>query len=209
MKLETFASPRPHMIIDEFFTKDELPLALQEIKKLEPQQTKGLGNLRGEEVEVDIKKNNVVYLDEFYKEKKLESMILVKFSRDVWGEEGLVNREFQASQFPCFEYMKFLQYSTTQISIYGDGDFYGYHEDRDDKLQFMTVNVVLCNEPKQFTGGDFKLTWNGVTKMIPFKNNTAIIYPQTTEHCVTKVNCKDNNYDNRRYSLNHWCRLIP
>jgi len=207
MKFKTFDSPRPHMIINEFFTQEQLGDVLFEIAGLERHLVDGLYTENNKEIlKQDFKKNKVIRLDEIYGDRK-DSHILSKFDNDVWGLNGIVQKEFIGNKYPEFEYMKFTKYDDTQLSIYGDGDFYKLHTDIDKDISFMTMNVMLCNEPKRFNGGEFVLKWHDDRKVFPFENNTCIIYPQTTPHEVLPVVCKDNSFECRRYSLNHWSKV--
>jgi len=178
-KITTFDSPRPHMIIENFFTFQERALALAEIGNLERHCKDGLfieadGT---QHIRADIKKNKVINLDGIYEDRK-DSDILRKFDKDVWGVEGLVNKEFLESKYPEFEYMKFTKFDVTQVSIYGDGDYYNFHVDLDERISFMTLNVMLCNDQPErgFTGGDFILKWKDDEKVIPFQNNSCIVF---------------------------------
>ena len=68
------------------------------------------------------------------------------------------------------------------INYYGDGDYYKPHKDNAVK----TVSVPLCKKDSDFTGGDFKFT--DLNIIIPFKNNSCIIFNSRLSHEVKPIN---------------------
>jgi len=208
--IKTYIVPRPFIIIEDFYTKDQLKKVLSEIQLMQDFAKPGKFNYEGkEQVNTKMKKNNVISVDDIYRDNREKSTILKKFTDEIWNDRGLVKSHFISHQFPCFEYLNYTLFDSTQISVYGDNDLYKYHIDTAKNISFMTFNILVCNKPKSFTGGDMLFANKGKIVSIPFKNNTCIIYSTSMHHRVTTVHCKDNKFENKRYSINQFCWCLP
>jgi len=207
--IRTFDSPRPHIIIEDFYTDSELYTVLEEIKGLEPKLETGKLNKHGVDViNKKLKNNDTLVLDAVYNdtERKM-SPILTKLDQVLWAKNGELRKYMLENKYPCFEYLKFAKVDNTQLSVYGNGKFFDYHCDNDELVSFCTVNIVLCNEPRGFSGGDLMVKWHDDIKTISFTNNTCYVFPMSMPHRITPVVC-DGQFKNYRYSINNFARVL-
>lgn len=66
---------------------------------------------------------------------------------------------------------------------------------------------MSANEPLEFTGGDFVLgDWSTQEELtrIPFKNNSAVIFPSRIWHKVTPVSHKSEQQKTARFTIQYW-----
>lgn len=87
---------------------------------------------------------------------------------------------------------------TLLVNYYGDGDYYEEH--KDDSIK--TLNVMLCQNEQQFTGGEFVFTEENIT--IPFENNSYVIFDGKMPHKVNTVNLNKQEFKNGRFTLTYF-----
>jgi Rps23 Pro-64 3,4-dihydroxylase Tpa1-like proline 4-hydroxylase len=81
------------------------------------------------------------------------------------------------------------------VNYYGNNDYYKPHTDDSVK----TLTVFLSKEEDAFTGGEFK--FNDLNTIIPFRNNSYVLFDQGLTHEVTPVRLKKHT---GRYSLTYF-----
>ena len=181
------------MVIDNFYSEEELSLILSELKflssgdKLVGQDT----DAAKEEDGTSFKSNTGVWLGNVYSDlgfsdiHNINRRVFMDFIPNVKTGEWF------------FENIK-LSRDYTLLSYYEEGDYYKSHKDE----SLITVVTWLFEEPKKFQGGDIVFT-NFDTK-IEVKHGRTVIFPSFLDHEVTEINMindKDYGQQKGRYSM--------
>lgn len=207
MNIKEYAKPRPHILIDEIFSKEEEKQILDECIKLDPIYKEGLMydfKLK-KDIKHEEKEASDIFLDKFYENKRENSDILKIFDNFFWGEK--MREIYTNSRYPIFDLVNYTSTDNTHIIRYGDKDFYDWHHDKfEPPYGFVTMSYMICSKPKKFTGGDFQLKWNDEIKTIKFKSNKAILFPSITQHRATPVQMKSKDKKDYRYTIQQWSR---
>jgi len=190
--LKSFTLPRPHLVIDNFLTEKENHNFYSIIEHYEPQLKRGRMLKDGITLESWTKRNWNVGI----------------------GRNEIINRTLQHNLFtpdlkkyflehrdPIYQTILDTNTDDTLISVYKDGDYYGYHKDL---VHHLTAVYMLCKEPQTFSGGDFVLKYNNEVKAIAFKNNRLLLFPGTTDHAVKIVRTKTDKLEDARISIQYW-----
>lgn len=159
------------VVIDNFYTESQLQQTIEtcitlSAKFVEPEKTSG-ATLLGKH----IKSNSGVFVD------------TLPINIDI-----LKSKEFTDSlikQCSFYKVFRELKETTTLVSLYNDGDYYGKHIDS----CIFTLVVYINALPKMYSGGDLILhsCYATNTATIESLNNRAIIFPSCTPHEVTAV----------------------
>ncbi len=106
-----------------------------------------------------------------------------------------------------------------QLTAHNDGDYFKLHNDNGspDTLE-RTISYVYYfnNEPKAFSGGEFRLYNSRVANgryecgeqaaEIEPKNNSILFFPSHCHHEVLPVRCPSNRFVDSRFTVNGWVR---
>lgn len=203
MKITTCYEPRVHIVIEDFLEPEQLTQVMEEIESLQEFFETGLYEIDGNQQYVpDLKMNNILWLDQHYGNNRQSSKILTILPQQLWQSELM---EYMSNhKEPLFELWGESNSDKTQISAYGNSDFYEWHKDGIRELVYLTFVLMLNKEPKKFEGGDFVLKFNDYEKVVPFKNNRAIIFPSRTLHKVTPIKVKGNEFMDKRFTIQNW-----
>ncbi len=197
--MKHFDSPVTHVIIDEFF--DEQDKAIDECHGFQKDYSVGLYmNGRGQQLVDPIKSNVAVNLDQMYVDRH-ESYILSAIPQKLWSKDAKIELE---NFGPMYKMWAKTIRDRTQLSVYGNGDHYGYHVDKVNNSPLSLI-VFLFKEPKMFEGGDIMLKGDdGVIKTIHIKSNMGLIFPSLTQHCVTEIKTNSDKFEDKRISVQYW-----
>lgn len=183
MIYEHFYDPVAHMIVKDFFTEDEYHEVMNVIvPNLEPLMHHGeyvnvTTNTFSVSPIVKVNKNIWTHNSDSPYAKQLNDLMRDKIWNSDFQREILNNRD------GLFQYYHRSNRITTMLSKYDEGGFYDWHSD---KARSLTCSVVLSDGNVQ--GGDFCLkSVSGNIKVIPFMNNSAIMFPSECTHKVTKI----------------------
>ena len=198
-------SSNRHLIIDDFFTENEVKniwLELDFLTKkeimLSPENSNGA---RDSLTNVPLKKNNVIFLDDIY-QKRETSNILNSFSKLYSEEMGDIIDDLPNE----FKYFKFVGYDRTFISYYENSDYYKPHVDH-----AILTCLYWCNKtPQSFEGGDLILGDDRTE--IKYKNNRLVIFPSHNTHSVDpiKMTQNTNQYSGfGRYAITKFLFVTP
>lgn len=178
------AEPVPHIIIDNFFTADELKDIWTELdfltysRKLLPPEKTASDTVLDHHGNLVFKKNNMgVFLDAIYSNRDI-SNILFLLQNKIYTPEFMKLCE---DQHYLFRYFSSTTMHSTLVSYYESGGHYKSHFDQ----SVMSMLMWFAKEPQQFTGGDLVLSDYDYT--IPFQSNRVIIMPSIIMHSVTEV----------------------
>jgi Rps23 Pro-64 3,4-dihydroxylase Tpa1-like proline 4-hydroxylase len=201
MKYNIINDPIEFITIDNFFNSTELKNVKQEINTYENEFEPGLYQRDGVEIlDIKMKKNKIIWL----KHNK-ESYILKTLAKKWFSKKNM--NFLKNLDNPIFESLSETTSDNTQISCYGNGDYYNYHKDAVSESVFLTLVIMICNEPKQFTGGDLIFKRNKNTAIVPFKDNIGILFPSRILHKVTPIKLKDNQFKNKRFTIQNWAHI--
>ena len=191
-----FDKPFPHLIIENFYNKEELELVWEEFKFLtKPNkllEAKDYGGV------VTHTNSHALILDEVYSKgyRKLSNILTV--NRKLFTSDIL---DLFAEIEDCCSIAKDCNYAVTKVRYYHDGEYYKPHTDR--AFHFLAFSY-FNKEPKKFSGGD--LYFPKYKYKYGCENNSMIIFPGWVEHGVSEVKIKDSDYYDGygRYSITNF-----
>jgi hypothetical protein len=197
--MKYYDTPIPYIVIDDFFTPDELELVWQELdflthkNKLKPaHSTASATDIAGRV----IKKNYALFLDQAYPVREISNIL--PLMNKVWDKKFT---EWAEQQNFVFQYINKSNQSGVLLNYYEDGHYYMPHTD----AATLTVLVTLYKEPINFTGGNLYL---GKEKTeVPLTNNQMIVFPSVALHSVSTVKFNKNEADFSglgRYSISQF-----
>jgi SM-20-related protein len=106
-----------------------------------------------------------------------------------------------------------------QLTASNDGDFFRLHNDSgspDTLSRQLSYVYYFNNEPKSFSGGEFRLYNSRVANGryecgekaadLEPKNNSILFFPSFCHHEVLPVRCPSKNFIDGRFTINGWVR---
>ncbi len=202
--------PFPHLIIEDFYNKEELQLIWEELTFY----TKPGKLLEAKDYNGVVGKTNAcaLILDSIYKDYSNSNTSYKINNRNI-SNILTVNRKLYTSGVlktyskihHCCNVALRCNEDTTKARYYHDGEYYDPHVD----TCFNTLAFSYFNkEPKSFSGGE--LYFPEYDYEFPCDNNTMIIFPGWVEHGVREVKIKDSNYYDGfgRYAITNFLRNI-
>ncbi len=205
MNVTEHFEPRTHVTIEDFLTEEEQEKMWGEIKENEEEFETGTVKKDGITVVNDkLKRNSGFIVNRVYPERddsNIRSMIYYKILKNI-------DIKFEDMKNPIYLLLTQGKIDDlTKVSAYGEGNYYDWHMDTLEK-GLLTVVYTLCRKPKKFKGGNFQLKWDGITKTIPFKNNTVIIFARNTLHRVSEINMESDDFYDRRFSIQSFIQTL-
>lgn len=177
------------VVIDNFYTKDQLSDIMVELKSLtKPEILLSEKDLvAAESSGVVIASKNGVFLENVFKDWRESKLIC-------YGLEQTHSEEFKTGMLNCNTMFKSLFQCNIRshlLSYYENSDFYNLHQDG----FFFTALNYFNVEPKQFSGGEIVLkSCNSVKEAtIEPRNNRTIIILSSTFHEVKPIKSSLNN----------------
>ena len=192
VKLISNYEPFPHLIIEDFYNKNELELIWEELNfYTKPGKLLGADQYGGVKDKTNAK---ALHLDAIYTDYEYLDGKPNPNYRNI-SNILTVNRKIITSGI-LDEYAKLheccdLIYNTntTKVRYYHDGEYYEPHKDS----SFQTlVFSYFYKEPKAFTGGELYFPRHNYK--YPCNNNSMIIFPSWVEHGVNEVKIKESDY---------------
>jgi len=213
-----YDKPSPHVIIDDYLPKNLAKECLEECIKLEKayqpadvgqhehfddcEECKNEKKWRAK----NIRENDVVYLDQQYRDNRSDSVILGALELAETLDpfiDAFIKKGF-------FHIIRRVTHSHSILSRYGMCDFYGYHYDQlksEPPSRIITLIYYMNKEPEQFTGGDLIITGSSredKLKIKPKHNRAVIFQSDSTYHAVDSVRLLNDDFSSGRFSINHW-----
>jgi Rps23 Pro-64 3,4-dihydroxylase Tpa1-like proline 4-hydroxylase len=106
-----------------------------------------------------------------------------------------------------------------QLTAHNDGHYYRLHNDsgsQDTLERAITYVFYFHNEPKGYSGGEFRLYNSRVAngryecgeKAVDLepKNNSILFFPSFCHHEVLAVHCPSKSFASSRFTINGWVR---
>jgi len=205
-KISILDDPFPHLIIENFYTDEELELIWEELNFLtKPGKLYEPGLVHGAqdpETKEFYTKSKCLQLDTAYNNKNISNIISV--TQKLFNH-GFLNIFYD--KFPQHKRILYTNYCTTKVRYYHNDDYYAPHHDiRHDFLAFSYFN----KEPKKFSGGELFFPEYGDYEF-KCKNNSLILLPSYIIHGVKAVRIKDSEFYSGygRYCISHFFGANP
>jgi len=214
-KITIIRDPVYAIIFDDFFDDDINKDIMKEAIKNQKQfkyGTIGYGDIGRSDSKY--RTNIVSFYDQIYEGKREDSVLLKNIDKTLQSDE--MREILSSSQFPINMY-SLTNTHETQVSRYGDEQFYKWHLDNyfGSTSRIITLVYYFNNEPVKFEGGELSLTnspsfhdklieKNPNILDIEPKNNRAIVFASNTEHSVKPVKNKSYEFEDGRFSANCW-----
>ena len=174
MKAKFVAEPMPHVLLEDFYPEEYVPIILEDFKSLDKYEQLMGPDKSGSAVAADgspKKKNRAVFLPNIGSTVQ-KLTIHPLFQKEFFDQIDCDWWKMAWGKLRKFDFL---------MSRYDDGDKYDMHFDK----SFFTVLIWLYDEPKSFTGGD--LIFNDFDVTVECKNNTGVIFFGPWHHQVTEV----------------------
>lgn len=187
MDIREGETPVPTLIVDNFFTEDELTQVMAEMDAvrsanllLPPERTGTATYPDGS----PMKKNSGVFLDELYENNRDGSKCLLH-TRKALQDDSIRTAVASHSSWFFRDVLPHTNSDHTLLTYYEHGGHYRPHRDN---FEF-TVLIWLFKEPRSFDGGRFILAdYNHEIELV---SNRAVYFPSRCAHEVTRVKMKD------------------
>lgn len=198
MRIER-ASPRAHIVVDDFFAPSALRTIFAEIASLDRHLARGLVRDIGHDgqsvfFENERRRNQAVWIHD-------PSNTLRLFREHLWSPTMLPWLE--GAREPLFQIIPRCWSPNLQVSRYMTGDHYDFHEDEGAGVN-LTAIVFLAARPEKVRGGNLTLAYGGEATTIRFRHNRLVIFPSKTLHRVTRVRVASTDPRDARISLQSW-----
>lgn len=198
MRIER-ASPRAHIVVDDFFGPAALRTIFGEIASLDRHLGRGLVRDVGHDgqsvfFENERRRNQAVWIHD-------PSKILRLFREHLWSPTMIPWLE--GAREPLFQIIPRCWSPNLQVSRYMTGDHYDFHEDEGAGVN-LTAIVFLAARPEKIRGGNLTLAYGGDATTIRFRHNRLVIFPSKTLHRVTRVRVDSTDPRDARISLQSW-----
>jgi predicted 2-oxoglutarate/Fe(II)-dependent dioxygenase YbiX len=186
MNLNYNSSPFPHVLIDNYFSEDEIGHIWYELDVVSYHAVAANKDNSATFLTGNPKKKNLgVFLPDLYKVQTVSSIF--RFNRKIFNQD---NANKIKSFHPVFGYFPVTTCDSTLIQFYKNGDCYKPHHD----TCIYTLIVAFYKTPKLYSGGILKFA----DYEVDLNHNQAILFPSFVEHEVTEiVSNQDNLLDNR------------
>jgi Rps23 Pro-64 3,4-dihydroxylase Tpa1-like proline 4-hydroxylase len=191
MKFTYCTAPFEHLIIDDFFTEEELVRVWREIDFLAPKLAPPAKTYTSTDKNgTHLKAGSGLMLDEVYAQRGASDILQI--NRKLFSPEVL---NAFASLHPAYAHCHMCDLDNTLLNCYRNGDYYNSHTD---KALFSTVTFMF-REPRAFEGGDFVFTdYAHTVETVP---NRVVMFPGCISHEVTPLSTNTDDLQLARYSL--------
>jgi hypothetical protein len=199
-KIQVLGDPFPHIVVENFYTEEELKLIWEELIFLnKPGKLQGPEKFHGamEDFGQGYKTNHkALTLDGCYQNRSISNILTV--TQKIF-DLGFLN--LLANEFPQCKRILHSNYSITKVRYYDHGTYYDPHEDI--AFEFLAFSY-FHKEPKKFSGGELYFPDYGDYKF-DCENNNVIVTPSYIKHGVKKVELKESDSQEGygRYAITH------
>ena len=168
----------PVLVIDNFYTPEELNLIWKEINfltaadKFKPPEATGAAQ-EGEEY---LKFANGIWVDNLYTSRDTSNIL--RYNRKIFTNEFTTAAK---NTNPLYCILESINSDYTLLNYYEDSEHYKKHKDE----SVFTAITMLIKDPSKFSGGDFIV--HDFDMLIEKRNNRLVFFPGVLEHSVTPV----------------------
>jgi len=178
-----YEKPFPHLVIENFYNKEELELIWEELKFFTKPgkllDASGFGGI------ADKTNSHALILDDVYSHQRNLSNILSVNRKLFKGDLLKIFSEIH----DCCGIAVNANNDVTKLRYYHDGEYYKSH--RDAPFHFLAFSYFY-KEPKRFSGGE--VYFPKYDYDYGCENNSIIIFPGWVEHGVKEVSIKNSDY---------------
>ncbi|MFQ5998155.1 MAG: 2OG-Fe(II) oxygenase [Candidatus Bathyarchaeia archaeon] len=196
MKINTYSSPVPHIIVDDALTTEVTMSCFEEILALKylffPGRVSGAqGQMR--RIDHEIQKQDSCFLDDIFIGHRERSRILTAIHSVLFSEKLMSAMEQLGS--PLLNQIRTTNFDQTIIGKYGNGDFYKWHRDNDahDYSRISSAILYLGNKKRKFKGGLLEINNENEIKEIEPDRNRLVIFGADVLHQVSRVRMPRNS----------------
>jgi hypothetical protein len=178
MNISLVEKPFRYVVIDNFYTEEELNLILEEVEKLQLFAVDGASTGANEP-----KKSGLgLFLDTHFLNNRDQSNIL-RLNRKLFSEH-VVKEAVKLDAY--YINMGVCTADSTLLNYYKNGQEYPPHRDETLLTAITTLSVG------SFEGGDF--CFPEYHEVVKFKHNSLIVFPGCVQHAATPVITDTNSY---------------
>ena len=163
------------MIIKDFFNEEEISLMLRELQFLIPKMQYHAPV--GMDDTDDVKRNHQITLDHVFNKRDYSDILTI--TDTLYQDNILIDKLIDTSWF--YHIWGYTNKDLTFASHWVDDDHYKPHRD----IAVISIMYWVWEEPKQFTGGDIRLTDYDID--IPVERNMMMIMPSSIKHEISTV----------------------
>jgi hypothetical protein len=180
-----YESPIPHIIIENFYSAEELINVWKELNfltksgSLKPPSQTGSATKNN----VVLKSNSGVFLQQLFAHNHGLSCI-IKYNKKILIKE---TRDALSANHFVFKYLNTSRLNLSLVSYYENNNYYLPHVDN----STLSMCIWMFKEPKKFSGGTFN--FSDFQYSIPVRNNTAVFFPSCIRHSVDEIVMNDPN----------------
>ena len=202
--------PAPIVQIDEFLSDDGAAAVLEECIMLERVYSPAriFDGPHATKIDTSFRKNDVLYLDDTFKNAPEKSAILGSLKKTIWEPKCL---EIWHQGYTVLDDICSATAHEMVVSRYGNCDFYGQHRDtRYDHIQRRRCTIVyyVNRQPERFTGGAITFAEDDQKLTVTPKHNRAVVFPSHLLHEVEKVRLESEAWADGRFSINYWMGFL-
>jgi hypothetical protein len=190
MNVHLIKSPFSYIVIDDFYTNEELSLVMQEVIDLEPHSLNPDATATAVTPNKEpLKSGKGLFLYEHFKNDPTASK-LMPISRKIFSNElNNIFISFDAS----FAHIKRSTYDAVLLNFYRNKDKYLPHTDD------FPITAITFLKVGEFEGGNFLFPEYNET--VQFKHNRIVIFHGCIQHQAEEIRADDNSY---RVSIAHF-----
>jgi len=194
---DVFKKPFPHMIVKNYFNKEELELIWEELKFY----THPGKLLKAEDFGGIVGKTNssAIILDQIYRnysKKKDDNINGMPNYRPLSSILTLNRKLFDSSILDAFadvddsvSLVNQTNWDSVKVRYYHNGEYYDAHTDK--SMPFLAF-YYINKEPKKYTGGE--VYFPKYDYEYECDNNSIIVFPGWVKHGVKEVKIEDSDY---------------
>jgi len=172
-----------YVVIDDFYTPDELKLIKEELQELLPFAVESEKNDTAVDANGNLLKKALgLFLDNHYNSNRFESNIL-NLNRKIFFDE-VVDECQKLNAF--LSHIRYVTSDYTLINYYKNNEQYKPHRD-DSILTAITFFSIGIFKKGQFTFPEYDIE-------IESKENRVVIFPGCIEHASLPIESEENNY---------------
>jgi SM-20-related protein len=189
----------PYIIAENFLE----PAMLEELLRFVVDAESGFVDSTVSTSDADYRRSKVLY--EFPRFSELFRSKMVSIAGDLAKRFGIP--PFQVADVEC------------QMTAHNDGNYFKLHNDNgspDTATRVLSYVYYFHNEPKAYSGGEFRLYHSRVENgtlhcgevagdIVP-KNNSVLFFPSHCHHEVLPVRCPSQRFADGRFTINGWIR---
>jgi len=199
MEISSFKKPFSHIIISDYYTKEEYDLIWNELVYLQPRMRHPQETNAAMRDGVHLKRGRGIYVDNLFVERNMSEVFNI--TRKIMSTNEIL--EIADSKLDTyFKLFKHIDTDSTLVQLYTDGDYYHAHNDS----SVFTTTSVLHKTPKPYSGGEFYFPDFDYT--VDLTDNQTLIFPSILLHQIREVTLNTDDPMDGRFSISQLMRVF-